>query len=194
MKPGTRLLQRTLAAEMGVSPTPVREALQQLRAQGFVHIDGHKGATVVLRSEAQIREIYDIRIALESLAAVRAAEALTDADYAKLRGLQERLRAASTTQQRVAANDLFHRTLYERANMPELSRLIQELRERVAPYLTEAYSRIVESEEHLLEHDTILEACKSRRPRRIESAVSTHLGSTAAMAIASLDEHGSEVG
>ncbi len=85
--PGTVLRLAPLAASLGVSVMPVREALRQLEAEGLVVVAPRRGATVAELSVEDVEEIYTLRIALESLCAGRAAERLTDAD---LVGLERR--------------------------------------------------------------------------------------------------------
>ena len=74
---GTRIDQDALAAEFSVSRMPVREALRQLGAEGFVTIVPHRGAIVTALSPAEVEEIYEIRAALEGVAARHASQALT---------------------------------------------------------------------------------------------------------------------
>ena len=72
LPPGTRLRQGEVAARFGVSTTPVREAFALLQAQGLVRIDPHRGAIVFLPTAKDAQELYEIRIALETLAIGRA--------------------------------------------------------------------------------------------------------------------------
>ena len=70
---GTRLRQESLAAEFGVSRTPVREALRKLQANGIVEVQPHRGALVRRPSAREVREAYEVRAELEGLAASLAA-------------------------------------------------------------------------------------------------------------------------
>ena len=82
---GTRIDQDALAAEFSVSRMPVREALRQLGAEGFVTIVPHRGAIVTALSPAEVEEIYEIRAALEGVAARHASQTLTADDLERLR-------------------------------------------------------------------------------------------------------------
>ena len=78
LEAGTRIDQDALAAEFSVSRMPVREALRQLGAEGFVTIVPHRGAIVTALSPGEVEEIYEIRAALEGVAARHASQELTD--------------------------------------------------------------------------------------------------------------------
>ncbi len=83
--PGTRLVESSIAEELGVSRGPVREAIRTLDREGFVAISPRRGATVADVSVAEALECYEVRIVLEGLAARLAAERRTDADLAEIR-------------------------------------------------------------------------------------------------------------
>ena len=89
---GTRLRQESLAAEFGVSRTPVREALRKLQANGIVEVQPHRGALVRRPSAREVREAYEVRAELEGLAASLAASRIRDGELDRLRGAQELFR------------------------------------------------------------------------------------------------------
>jgi DNA-binding GntR family transcriptional regulator len=95
LPPGTRLVEDRLAASLGVSRNPVREALQTLAGEGFVQILPRRGAVVAEITPAQAEELFDVRIALESLAARLAARNADAAAVARLRAVLERARLAT---------------------------------------------------------------------------------------------------
>lgn len=133
MPPGLRLNQRGVAARFGLSATPVREALNQLAAEGILVHTPHQGVRVTditAHSRAEFEEIYLLRATLERLAAELAHDRITRAE---LRGL-ERLHTtfASTirdadVQSYRALNYSFHMRIYELAAAPRLLRMIQTL-------------------------------------------------------------------
>jgi DNA-binding GntR family transcriptional regulator len=89
---GTRLRQEPLAAEFGVSRTPVREALRKLQANGVVEVQPRRGALVRRPSAREVREAYEVRAELEGLAASLAASRIRDAELYRLREAQELFR------------------------------------------------------------------------------------------------------
>src|SRR6516165_7769323 len=99
LKPGTRLRADELAKKLGVSKTPVREALRKLQAEDLITVQPGNALTVKSISEAELFEIYYTREALEGMAARLAAENAGQIELARLQGLYEEMRMP-----RVAAN------------------------------------------------------------------------------------------
>jgi DNA-binding GntR family transcriptional regulator len=128
LAPGGPLRQRHLAARLGVSETPIREALRRLESEGLVRFDVHRGATVVEAEQGAIEENYQIRAALESLAASLAAERISDAELAELNELNSRMQAtAEDDPQYGELNRRFHFSIYECARSPLLLTLMRLL-------------------------------------------------------------------
>lgn len=94
VSPGDALRQTNLAERYGVSPTPVREALRILEAEGTVQRSPHKGATVAQSSERSIEDLYRLRAATESLATRLAVERMCATAEATIRKLHERITTA----------------------------------------------------------------------------------------------------
>src|SRR5689334_17529071 len=93
LKGGQPIRQEHLAAELGVSRIPLREALKQLAAEGFVSIASHKGAVVAELSVEEVEELFDLRLKLETWLMELAMPAMTDAEVADLdTNLQEQRR------------------------------------------------------------------------------------------------------
>ncbi|MCA9909789.1 MAG: GntR family transcriptional regulator [Anaerolineae bacterium] len=115
LKPGDRLVQNDLAMQLGVSRTPIREALQQLASEGLVMISPYKGATVAEFAPEEIEAIYHVRIALESYAARLVARNITDEEIGKLRELldaMQRVFAENNPDDLLDINREFYVTLY----------------------------------------------------------------------------------
>ena len=97
LAPGERLVEIKLADEMGVSRTPVREAIRKLELEGFVIMMQRKGAYVAGLSPKEIRDVFEIRSTLESLAARLAAERITQVQLEQLKrqlaDLEEKIRS-----------------------------------------------------------------------------------------------------
>jgi DNA-binding GntR family transcriptional regulator len=90
LPPGYPVTEAALAEQLGVSKTPVREALLRLKGAGVIEPNGRRGGRVVRRSEPAIRRAYEVREALEPYASGRAAERATDGELAELKSLAER--------------------------------------------------------------------------------------------------------
>lgn len=127
-EPGTPLRQRDLAARFGVSPTPVREALRRLEVEGLVRCDLHRGASVVEGKFGATEENYQVRAALESLAARLAATRISEAELERLEELHEELaRHSRRTPAAIDINRRFHFQIYEAAGSPILLALLRLL-------------------------------------------------------------------
>lgn len=92
--PGSHLVEDRLARELGVSRNPVREALRVLQAEGFIDMIPRRGAIVATLSDEEVRDIFDVRMALERLAAQLAARRAEPEDVEKMRRILERAQAA----------------------------------------------------------------------------------------------------
>jgi len=173
--PGTALRQREVADMLGVSVTPVREALRRLESEGVVTYDPHCGATVVEVDFGPTEENFRVRATLESLAASMAAERVTDDDLADLEALYDRMLAARRDPATLSAlNRDFHFRVYDIARSPLLRSLIGRLWRSfgVGPVLSDAHKHIKES---MAQHARILEALRARDPVAAEEATREHI-------------------
>lgn len=185
--PGQRLSQREIAETYAVSATPVREAFHILQAQGFLRIDHHRGAVVAHPTPEEIREIYDMRKALEALAVRRAIPHLDGGALERLERLQERMRWASTRDERAELNGEFHQRLYAAARMPRLAATIAQFRATISYYVEAAYEAPDDVERAAQEHRHILDACRAGDGARAAAAITEQLERTARVAVASAE-------
>jgi DNA-binding GntR family transcriptional regulator len=125
---GEQLRQRDLAQRFGVSQTPVREAMRRLESEGLLICDTHRGFTVVPPDDGRIEENFQIRAALESLGASLAARKIDADGLARLRDLNDKMRALTDDDPAYAElNREFHFTVYEYAHSPLLLSLMRLL-------------------------------------------------------------------
>lgn len=134
LRPGQKLVIRTLSQAMGTSPMPVRDALQRLAAQGV--LIGKRSLEVPVLSEQEITDILAIRLRLEELAAERAIERATDT---QLRGMEKHYKALEDTalgnrpHDFLQCNALFHLHIAELAHSPSLYSTIEPLWLKLGP-------------------------------------------------------------
>ena len=180
LPPGARLPIEELAEHLQMSPMPIREAVRRLDAVGLVENIPHRGARVTELSVTDLAEVYDVRLALETLAVRRAAARFSRLQAAHARQRLEELGAvpiedlAGTS----AAHTRFHFALYESADSRWLLRLIRpvwETSERYWLQMPEA-RRLTES---AVEHEAILAACEAGEPAQAAAALHRHLATTA---------------
>lgn len=142
LRPGQTITLRSLADSLGVSQTPVREALMQLVSERALTLSPGRSVSVPVLAAAQLQELRSIRIELESFAGRMAARNVTPALLKELTRIHKVLAAARKRGDRDAllnANFEFHFALYAAANMPYLVSLIENLWVQTASYLTFMY-------------------------------------------------------
>jgi len=192
--PGTKMTVRGLAGALGISPTPVREAVARLAAEGAIEAEPNRWMRVPPLSVAMLRELKEIRLALEGLAAYHAAIHLTDADRAALRGAEAaivRLRPRQQPLEMIPAIRAFHFTVYAAARMPALVRLIEGLWLRAAPAVNLLFPDYTSQEQDLL-RGNVLAALEARDPDAARAAMQADIGQALdfLIAIAARDEAG----
>lgn len=132
--PGQHLRQEELAERIGVSRIPVRTALMQLDAEGLIEFQPHRGATVRSLSAERLREVYNLRILLETFALRQAAETLTPDEKRAI--VQEAIKfdKAHEGSEFYAERVEFYRKLYDGARHPVTVEIIEQLRVSVGRY------------------------------------------------------------
>jgi DNA-binding GntR family transcriptional regulator len=180
LEPGERLPIEQLGGILGMSAMPIREALRRLDAAGLVENVPHRGARVTELSLGDLGEIYEARLALEPLAAGRAAERFSERDArigSELLADLER-RPDDDSAETWAAHKAFHFALYQAAGSSWLLRLIEPLWEMSHRYLLSvSVPRKLESRGG--EHAMILQACIDGDCERAALLLSDHLETTA---------------
>lgn len=177
---GTRLRQVEVAQRFGVSTTPVREAFGLLQSEGLVQIDTHRGVTVFLPTVQDLIEHYEIRMALEMMAAEKAAEHFQAQDAPQLIDFLDEMHTTSDAARYVALNQQFHMELYSLAGRTRLVTMIEELRNASIAYnhLYAAADVPKDTERLDREHREILSACQANDPLRAAHAIRHHIQQT----------------
>jgi DNA-binding GntR family transcriptional regulator len=157
---------------------PVREALRQLDAEGFVTLVPHKGAVVSELSPVQIEEIYEIRAVLEGLACSLSVKRLTAEELERLKQLVARLRHATDVHDWTEMNAEFHELLASRCSRPRLLEQINLLRRQSTPYVRMYVKHLNRDAQADREHAEILGAAVERDSHAIERLVRQHLLNT----------------
>lgn len=145
LKPGARLITKNLAEQLGMSITPVREALLRLVSVNALSVAPAQAFTVPEVGKGQLDEINRIRYELELMAVALAVENLSSQDIAELQKLLDKLQQAQEKgdmEQIINANRLFRLAIYHRSNMPILCEMIEQLWVRMGPGLHYLYEAI----------------------------------------------------
>ncbi len=181
LSPGRRLKEADLAADLGLSRTPVREALSRLTVEGLLDFRANVGATVAVWSEQQIELMFRIRSLVEPFAAEIAAPQVTDAEVDELRRLCAVMEEAARreTQADLArlaeANGRLHRLIIDATRSDQLIKLAMLALD--APLSLRIFGRYTpaEIERSMRHHREIVDALSHRDPAWAASAMRTHI-------------------
>jgi DNA-binding GntR family transcriptional regulator len=175
---GTRLRQVEIAERFGVSTTPVREALAALQTEGLARRHPQRGTVVFVPTVQNLREHYEIRGALEALAAELVAARFEPEWEAPLQDILDEMADGPYADRYILLNQRFHSDLYARADRTRLVEMIASLRDASSAYLHIYASHDFPLDRLDAEHREILEACRRRDPARAAAAVRDHLQHT----------------
>jgi DNA-binding GntR family transcriptional regulator len=170
---GTTLNQVQLAERFGVSRIPIREALRALEADGLIRYVPNRGATVTSFTLDDVRERYEMRLALEPLALALAIPRLTDEHVRRAKYELDEMRAEATSKDWGKHHLAFHWALYQAADRPRLLATIGSLYLNMAQ--TVGTLTREDARAHLAEHRAILAACKEGDAAAAVRALKGHL-------------------
>ena len=180
LAPGDPLREATLADQLGVSKTPIREALTRLELEGLVETTSFKGAVVTGYSRQDLLEIYELRELLENAAARTAAESMADADRDRLDRIcreSRKLKKNHDAAGLAALISAFDDVLFEQVRNSRIRALIENLRAhltRIGHLTAEIPGRIEASVD---EHEKIVQAIAARDPELAERQMREHIRS-----------------
>ncbi len=178
LTPGSPLGLEDLARSLGMSISPIREAVRQLEALGLAKHVPHQGARVLDFDIDELRDLFEIRLALESLAVRRAAERFTELDAETARSHLERLdetRGAGDIRQTMRAHTDFHFTLYGASGSSWLVSMIRPAWDRSERFRPALFSAGEPPERHRELDERLLTACVDRDPAAAAQALYEHL-------------------
>ncbi|MBE3599575.1 MAG: GntR family transcriptional regulator [Limnochordaceae bacterium] len=180
LPPGERLMEVQLADELGVSRTPVREAIRKLEHDGFVVMIPRKGAYVADISLKDVAEIFDVRKALEALAAQLAAERASDEDLERTERVLVEYDACinqGDITRLIEVDTRFHEAIYQMAGNSRLKQMLSLLSEQVMRYRTMTLSHGPRMRRALEEHRRIVEAIAARDGEKASRLARDHIES-----------------
>lgn len=178
LKPRERLMEIQMAEELGVSRTPIREALRKLELEGFIVMVPRKGAYVADFSFKDIADIFEIRAALEGLAASLAAERITDEELENMERLMvEKAEAISQNdiERIVDVDTKFHEAIYQASRNKRLWNIISNLREQIQRFRATSLAHPGRSKQSLEEHRSIVEAIQARDAQASRQVAQEHI-------------------
>lgn len=176
--PGTRLMEISLAESMGVSRTPVREAIRKLQAEGLVIMNARRGAVVAPINKRDLKEILEIRKALESLACRLTARKVTEDSLIQLKDINNVMKNAVAEKDigLIAAKDVeFHEMITDLADNRQLSRMLDQIKEHLYRYRREFIKELKDRRVLVSEHDKIIAALEAHNEKTAVRELEKHI-------------------
>ena len=182
MAPGAPIIEADIAARLGASRTPVREALRRLETEGMLEPRGGRGTVVRELARDEIACIFEIREALETLAARRASRRMGAREYSAAQRIVHRMRKHVDDPSEMERLDTaFHDYILSHADGHRLKRMLGDLRSDILPWRFIALSDAERRQGTIDEHAAMLAAMKSRDEDAIVAATSRHIENTRAV-------------
>jgi DNA-binding GntR family transcriptional regulator len=178
LKPGERLMEKQLAEKMGVSRTPIREAIRKLELEGFVVMVPRKGAQVADITEKDIQDVLEVRGSLEALAVKLASEKMGKEQLEQLKEAMKSFTEASKEQdidQMIEKDVEFHDIIFGATQNEKLIQIINNLREQIHRYRG-AYLKSFDNVSKIgKEHQQIVDAIENKDMEKAEKIAMTHI-------------------
>lgn len=178
LQPGERLMEIQLANRLGVSRTPIREAIRMLELEGLVVNVPRKGAHVSKITEKDLRDVLEVREGLEELAVDLAIERISDEEldelYQASRNFEKMVNSADLTDL-AEADEKFHGIIYEATGNRRLVQLISNLRDQMYRYRVEYLKDEANRKSLIQEHDELWESLRTKNVKAAEAYMRQHI-------------------
>ncbi len=178
LEPGERLMEIQLSERLGVSRTPIREAIRKLELEGLVLMIPRKGAEVAKISETSLREVLEVRRSLEELAAELACQRIGDRELLDLEEAEEAFAEAiinGEPMEIAESDEHYHDLIYQATGNSRLVQILNNLREQMYRYRLEYIKDEDKRQILVVEHEHILQALKNHDIQDAKSAVRGHI-------------------
>ena len=192
LKPGERLMEIALANRLGVSRTPVREAIRMLEQEGLVIMIPRKGAQVAQITMKDLNDVLEVRLGLEELAMQFACKRITQEEIGEMKqALEEieRLQEAEDVTALAEADVAFHDIIYKATDNKRLNQIINNVREQMYSYRVEYLKDSSTRGTLLKEHREIYEAVAGRDEERAKACIRCHIMNQQQSIARSLRDH-----
>ena len=176
MRPGEKVCETKVAEELGISRTPLREAIQTLEAEGFLKLVPRKGAVVSEYSQKDIQDIYEIKAALEGLAARLATESGSEGYIDKMSAVNDQLREITLSGEKSVSrffklHNQFHDIFLKAANNERLYQMNCHLMEPLKRFRLTSIAIPGRFEQSVSTHDEIIEVFRKKDAKKAEELV-----------------------
>ena len=178
LKPGERLLEIALAERLGVSRTPVREAMRKLEQEGLVVMIPRRGAQVASITEKDLNDVLEVRIALENVAIEKACKLITEDELGRLWVAAkefEKTKAEGNLVRLAETDVVFHEIIYQASDNKRLNQVLNNLREQMYRYRVE-YLKDEQTRNLLVsEHEELVKAIREGDVQKAQDISFHHL-------------------
>lgn len=178
LKPGERLMEIHLANRLGVSRTPIREAIRKLELEGLVTMIPRRGAEVAQITVKNLKDVLEVRKALDALAIELACERITDEELVALEEACIKFEEATLTKDArlIAKEDVeLHHIIVKASRNDKLDQMVNNLAEQMYRYRFEHVKDASQHQRLIEEHKIILESLRSKNNNRASEAVKIHI-------------------
>ena len=178
LKPGERLMEIQLAQKLGVSRTPIREAIRKLELEGLVLMIPRRGAEVARISEKSLKDVLEVRRSLEELAIELACQRMTEEDMQALEEAQKAFKAAidQGDAMKIAETDeAYHDVIYYSTRNKRLVQILNNLREQMYRYRFEYIKDFSQHERLVEEHKVIYESIVKKDKETASNMAKVHI-------------------
>ena len=196
LEPGERLMEIQLAERLGVSRTPIREAIRKLELEGLVLMIPRKGAEVARISESNLRDVLEVRRSLEELAIDLACQRMTPEELNELQMTQDLFAHAireGDAMQIAQTDERYHEIIYNSTKNAKLVQILNNLREQMYRYRLEYIKDEDKRQILLIEHEHILKALNLRHVQEAKQAIREHIDNQEITILRNLKEQENDV-
>lgn len=180
--PGERLKEVEVAAALGTSRTPVREAFLQLELEGMVSLTPHRGAIVRALTEGDVREMFVLRAVLEGFCASEAATRMGEEGVAHLEAIQERFEQAvgrrsgkARTDALIAVNAEFHQAVIRGSGITRVAAVVGKLTAVPVAWKEGFWASRRQRDTAVVYHREVIDAIRARDPLRADAVMKSHV-------------------
>ena len=192
LEPGERLMEIQLADRLGVSRTPIREAIRKLELEGLVLMIPRKGAEVAKISEKSLRDVLEVRRSLEELAIELACQRMEEPELNALEQAQDAFRKAiekGDAMEIAETDEHYHDIIYNGTGNSRLVQILNNLREQMYRYRLEYIKDAAKRQILIVEHDHILKAVKEHHVAEAKTAIREHIDNQEITVSKNIKEH-----
>ncbi|RDU96275.1 GntR family transcriptional regulator [Trinickia dinghuensis] len=178
LKPGTRLNERELCETLGISRTPLREALKVLASEGLVVLSPNRGASVYRMSESEIRETFELMSGLEAFSGELACERITAAELAEIKALHYAMLACRVQNDLpgyYSRNQDIHDRINEAARNTVLRQTYQSINRRIMAMRFRSNQKVEKWDRAVHDHEEIVKALEARDGKALAAILRRHL-------------------